>query len=855
MIRRAAGMGRGATAPDPDRYEHQYAHCDVLIIGGGLAGLAAARAAAVDGARVIVCDENPRWGGGVHNVEVVIDDRPSAQWIGETVANLSAQTGVTLLLRTTAFGYYDGNLVGAVERITDHLASPPSHLPRQRLWMIRAKVVVLASGAHERSIAYVNNDLPGTMLAGAAHTYVARHGVKPGTRAVMFTNNDGAYADALALHAAGIAIAAIVDVRGASSSAGGLPARARDAGLPLIADAVVGAARGQRHVRAVEVVPATGGAVRRIDCDIVCVSGGWSPAVHLFSQARGKLRYDEALAAFIPESSPMSIIPAGAVNGRFDVAMALADGHGAGSAARVRAGMSAAGAVAAPRAATTSVAPLQALWAVPSSGGGKRFVDLQNDVTADDIALARREGYQAVEHLKRYTTLGMGTDQGKTSNIIGLALMAGQLDGAIPQVGTTTFRPPYTPVTLGAVPGAESGVHVEPVRRSSMHDWHAAHGARFVNAGLWKRPHSYPRAGESEDAAANREAQNVRANVGVVDVSTLGKIELQGRDVAAFLNRVYINRWDNLAVGRCRYGVMLRDDGMVMDDGTTSRLAATHYLMTTTTVNAVKVMQHLEYLLQAVWPELEVYATSVTEQWSAAALSGPKSRDVLATLVDIDVSNAAFPFLAVGACHVRTQGGDIPARLFRMSYSGELAYEIHVPADRGREMWEAVIAAGAPFGIMPYGTEAMSTLRIEKGHVVIGPEADGRSTADDLGLGKLVNTAKWCVGKPLLGRAAMVAADRWQLVGLTALDGARMPRGAKIVADPDHPLPNPMQGHVTSWCYSPHCQAWIALALVANGRARHGEKLWAVSPLADARVRVQVGPPCFIDPDGERLRV
>jgi heterotetrameric sarcosine oxidase alpha subunit len=855
MIRRAAGMGRGASAPDPDRYEHQYAHCDVLVIGGGLAGLAAARAAAVDGARVIVCDENPRWGGGVPNVEVAIDDRPSAQWIGETVAHLSAQPDVTLLSRTTAFGYYDGNLVGAVERVTDHLASPPPHLPRQRLWMIRAKAVVLASGAHERSIAYANNDLPGTMLAGAAHTYVARHGVKPGTRAVVFTNNDGAYADALALHAAGIAIAAIVDVRSASSLAGGLPARARDAGLPLIAGAVAGAAHGRRHVRAVDVVPAAGGAARRIDCDIVCVSGGWSPVVHLFSQARGKLRYDETLAAFVPESSPMSIIPAGAVNGRFDVAMGLADGHDAGSAARVRAGMSAAAAVAAPRAATTSVAPLQALWAVPSSGGGKRFVDLQNDVTADDIALARREGYQAVEHLKRYTTLGMGTDQGKTSNIIGLALMAEQLGVAIPQVGTTTFRPPYTPITLGAVPGAESGVHVEPMRRSSMHDWHAAHGARFVNAGLWKRPHSYPRAGESEDDAASREAQNVRANVGIVDVSTLGKIELQGRDVAAFLNRVYINRWDNLAVCRCRYGVMLRDDGMVMDDGTTSRLGATHYLMTTTTVNAVKVMQHLEYLLQAVWPELEVHATSVTEQWSAAALSGPKSRDVLAALVDVDVSNAAFPFLAVGACHVRSQGGDIPARLFRMSYSGELAYEIHVPADRGREMWEAVIAAGAPFGIMPYGTEAMSTLRIEKGHVVIGPEADGRTTADDLGLGKLVNAAKWCVGKPLLGRAAMVAADRWQLVGLTALEGARMPRGAKIVADPDHSLPNPMQGHVTSWCYSPHCNAWIALALVANGRARHGETLWAVSPLADARVRVQVGPPCFIDPEGARLRV
>jgi sarcosine oxidase subunit alpha len=491
---------------------------------------------------------------------------------------------------------------------------------------------------------------------------------------------------------------------------------------------------------------------------------------------------------------------------------------------------------------------------VPASYGAKRFVDLQNDVTVDYVALAKREGYQSVEHLKRYTTLGMGTDQGKTSNVLGLALMAGELGTTIPAVGTTTFRPPYTPVTLGAFPGAATGPHVEPVRRSAMHGWHAAQGARFVNAGLWKRPHSYPRVGESEDDAAKREARNVRANVGVVDVSTLGKIELQGRDAAEFLNRVYINRFDNLAVGRCRYGVMLRDDGMVMDDGTTSRLADTHFLVTTTTVNAVRVMQHFEYLLQVAWPRLEVFATSVTEQWAAAAISGPRARDVVAALVDIDVANAAFPFLAVGACRVRTADGEVAARLFRMSYSGELAYELHVPAEHGLAAWEAIVANGARFGLMPYGTEAMSTLRIEKGHVVVGAEADGRTTADDLGLGKLVNAGKWCIGKPLLGRPALVAADRWQLVGLTALDGAAIPRGGKLVADPDRAAPNPMQGHVTSWCDSPHVGAWIGLALLAGGRARHGETLWAVSPLAGQRVRVKVGPPCFIDPDGTRLR-
>ncbi len=859
LIRRAAGMGRAALEPDPDRYEHRHAHCDVLVIGGGLAGLAAARAAAHAGARTILCDENPWWGGGVGAEASSIDDQPANQWVARTLRDLGVQADVTLLPRTTAFGYYDGNLIGAIERVADHLAAPPPHAPRQRFWMIRAKAVVLASGAHERGIAYANNDVPGSMLASAAATYVQRYAVRPGKRALVFTNNDGAYGDALALHAAGVEVAGIVDVRPESRSPGSWPARARDAGLPVLNSAVVTNVRGGQRVASAQVAPHAGGTATTIACDLVCVSGGWNPAVHLFSQARGKLRYDDALAAFVPDTSPLPIVPAGAVNGCFDAAGALVEGHAAGAAAAQHAGISASSAGApsprAPQAAPQPRAALQALWAVSAPApGAKRFVDLQNDVTADDVALAAREGYQSVEHLKRYTTLGMGTDQGKTSNIVGLALMAEQLGVALPRVGTTTFRPPYTPITLGAVPGAESGVHVEPTRTSAMHAWHAEHGARFVNAGLWKRPHSYPRAGESEDDAANREALNVRANVGVVDVSTLGKIELQGRDVAEFLNRVYINRWDNLAVGRCRYGVMLRDDGMVFDDGTTSRLAATHYLMTTTTANAAKVMQHIEFLLQAVWPQLEVYATSVTEQWSAAALSGPKARDVLALLVDVDVSNAAFPFLGVASCGVRSAAGAIPARLFRMSYSGELAYEIHVPADRGLHMWQAVLAAGAALGIMPYGTEAMSTLRIEKGHVVVGAEADGRTTADDLGLAKLVNPSKWCVGKPLLGRAGLVAADRWQLVGLTALDGARMPRGGKIVADPDHALPNPMLGHVTSWCFSPHCNAWIALALLANGRARHGEQLWVVSPLADAKAQVQVGAPCVIDPDGERLR-
>jgi sarcosine oxidase subunit alpha len=854
LIRRAAGMGRAASAADPATYEQQYAHCDVLVIGAGPAGIAAARAAAQCGARVILCDEGARIGGSLLSASDVIDGKPAAAWLAEAERAWADFPEVVLLTRTSAFGCYDGNLIGLVERVTDHLPEPPPHTPRQRLWKLRARTVVLASGAHERGIAYANNDLPGTLLAGATRTYVERYGVRPGARAVVFTNNDSAYATALALQRAGVAVAAIVDARRDDHPGGALPNAARAAGLPLITGSAVTGAHGGLHVACVDIAALAGGAVRRIDCDLVCVSGGWNPAVHLYSQARGTLRYDEALATFVPDRSPAAMLACGAANGRFDLSVALAEGHAAGVSAAAHAGLRAAASAAPPRAEPVAAGALQPLWSVPARRkSAKRFVDLQNDVTVDDIALAAREGYQAVEHLKRYTTLGMGTDQGKTSNIVGLALLAEQIGMPIPRVGTTTFRPPYTPVTLGAFPGQESAAHVAPTRHTAMHDWHAAHGARFVNTGLWKRPHSYPRAGETEFDAANREAKNVRTNVAIVDVSTLGKIELQGRDVAAFLNRIYINRWDTLAIGRCRYGVMLRDDGMVQDDGTTSRLATTHYLMTTTTVNAVTVMQHIEYLLQAVWPELDVFATSVTEQWAAAALAGPKARKVLEEIVDIDVADAAFPFLAVGDCTLRAPAGPIPARLFRMSYSGELAYEIHVPADQGRAMWEAVLAAGEAFGIMPYGTEAMGTLRIEKGHVVIGPEADGRTTADDLGLGKLVSPAKWCVGKPLLARPALTAPDRWQLVGLTTLDGAPMPRGAKLVADPDHALPNPMQGHVTSWCWSPNLDAWIALALLANGRARHGEIVWAMSPLANAKVRVRVGPPCFIDPEGARL--
>jgi sarcosine oxidase subunit alpha len=849
FIRRAAGMGRAAAEPDPDRYEHQYAHCDVLVVGGGPAGLAAARAAAQTGARVVLCQQSPYFGASVFGAETTIEGRPATQWVEDARAALRANRDVTLLARTTAFGYYDGNLVGALERVTDHLAAPPEQWPRQRMWMIRARAVVLAAGAIERGLAYENNDLPGTLLAGAALAYVRRYAVLPGMRAVVFACHDAAYASALALHEAGIAVEGIVDPRSEAQLAGAWPARARAAGLSLWPASTLACAHGRRRVSAVDLMPRAGGSTRRLDCDVVLVSGGYSPTVHLFSQARGTLAYDARIAAFVPQSSPLPMIAVGAANGCFDLAAAIADGAAAGldAAKGVRSRMQIE--------RVTDAADPGTPWSVATRArGAKAFVDLQNDVTVRDIRLAVREGYQAAEHLKRYTTLGMGTDQGKTSNVIGLGLAGEQLGVPLSDVGTTTFRPPYTPVAFGAIAGHARGAHVEPTRRTAMHAWHAGRGARFVNAGLWKRPHSYPRAGESENDAANREARNVRANVGVVDVSTLGKIELQGRDVAEFVNRVYVNRFDTLGVGRCRYGMMLREDGIVRDDGTLSRLDDMHYLMTTTTANAVAIMQYVERLLQVDWPELDVYATSVTEQWSAAAVSGPKARALVARVVDIDVANDAFPFLAAATCRVRTADGILHARVFRMSYSGELAYEVHVPARHGQAMWNAILEAGEAFGIMPYGTEAMNTLRIEKGHVVVGAEIDGRTTAADLGMEKLVNAGKWCIGKPLLARPALNEPGRWQLVGLRAAAGEAIPRGAKLVADADRAPINPMLGHVTSWCDSPHVGASIALALLAGGRARHGEALWAVSPLADARVRVTVGPSCFIDPAGERLR-
>ncbi len=847
-IRRMAGMGRAPTLPDPDRYEHRHAHCDALVVGAGPAGLAAALAAGRAGARLILVDEASAAGGSLRGGTATIGGRPAGEWVARTYAELAQLPDALLLSRAVAFGYYDHNQIAVLERVADHRGVRPGE-PRQRVWHIAARQVVLAAGAHERPLVFGNNDLPGVMLASAARGYVNRYAVRPGSTAVVFTNNDSAYAAALDLAAGGVAVKAVVDCRARAPEA--LIAALAAAGIEHAPGSVVLHATGGRALRRVMLAKLDGAGTsrqREIACDLLAVSGGWNPAVHLHAQSRGRPRYDAGIAAFVPGPPVQAERSAGAARGTFSLAGCLAEGVAAGAAAAEAAGFAAA--------VHLDLAPMQGafestiepLWQVPPGRGGrhKRFVDLQDDVTAADIALAVREGYRSVEHVKRYTTLGMGTDQGKTSNAIGFAHVAAALGSGISAVGTTTYRPPYVPVALGALAGAEGGRHFMPNRLTPMHAWHLAAGAVMMQSGPWRRPQCYPRPGESLEAAARREALAVRERVGLVDVSTLGKLELFGPDAVEFLERVYINRWRTLAVGRCRYGVMLREDGIVFDDGTTTRLGPERFFMTTTTGQAALVARRLDYYRKVLWPELDLRIVNVSEQWAGVALAGPASRRVLARVIEgLDIGPAALPYMAAGTGTV----GGVEARVLRISFSGDLAFEIYVPAGHGTMLWRRLIAAGAEDGISPYGIDALNALRIEKGHVA-GAELDGRTTAGDLGLGRMIRPLGDFIGRRSLSRPGLADPARWQLVGLEPADGARaLPPGAKILGAEA----NRYIGELTSTSWSPLLGMPIGLGLVAGGRARHGERLSAVSPLAGESVPVVVRSPMFVDPQGERL--
>jgi sarcosine oxidase subunit alpha len=845
VIRRAAGLGRAPTLPDPDIYANRFAHCDVLVVGAGPAGLAAALAAADAGARVILCDEQAELGGSLlAEGDTRIDGKPARVWLADALAILRANPKVTILSRTTAFGYYPHNLVGLAERVTDHLAAPAPHLPRERMWQVRAAQVVVAAGAIERPLVFPGNDRPGIMLADAARVYAARYGVRPGANAVVVTAHDSAYRAALDLKAAGTAIAAIIDIR--ANPTGEYHAKAVAAGIEILAATTICATSGRLRVTSVDAAPIAGGPRRRIACDLVLMSGGWTPSVHLHSQARGTLRYDEDLLAFVPDQSVEALRSTGACRGVFGLQAALADGRVAGDAAARKA------------------PPLPSpIGAIPGQGGFtgalphdrkpwkvRAFVDFQNDVTAKDIKLAIQEGFRSVEHIKRYTTNGMATDQGKTSNLNALGIASTTLDKPVPAIGLTAFRAPYTPTTFGTIAGHSSGELFDPVRTTPMHGNAVALGAVFEDVGQWKRARYFPLGAEDMHAAVDRECLGVRNSVGMFDASTLGKIEVVGPDAAEFLNRLYVNPWTKLEPGRCRYGIMLREDGAIMDDGVIGRLAPDRFHVTTTTGGAAAVMNHMEDYLQTEWPDLDVWLTSTTEQFAVIAVQGPRARDVLTGLVEgIDLSPEAMPHMSIRAGTI----GAVPIRLFRVSFTGELGFEINVPADFGPALWDAVLEAGKPHGITPYGTEAMHVLRAEKGYIIVGQETDGTVMPDDAGLSWAIGKAKKdFVGKRSLMRASMTDPDRKQLVGLLTEDPKIvLEEGAQIVADPAQAIPMTMLGHVTSSYHSAVVGRSIALAVVRRGRARIGETLYV--PMPDRAIPVKLVDPVFYDKAGARL--
>ncbi|MFF9779150.1 sarcosine oxidase subunit alpha family protein [Streptomyces sp. NPDC013978] len=837
------GQGRLATEPDPARYDAVHAHCDLLVVGAGPAGLAAAAAAAHSGARVILADDQPEPGGSLLGTAEHLD------WVGETAASLDAAPEVRVLHRTTVFGYYDDNHLLAVERRTNHLGgAAPDHVSRERVWRIRARRVVLATGAHERSLAFADNDRPGVMLASSARTHVNRHGALPGRRAVVLTTNDSAYAAALDLASAGLDITAIVDTR---PEPGEWAERARAAGIEVLAGHAVTGTEGEPRLTAVTVAPygeSTG--QREFAADLLLVSGGWNPVAHLFSQAGGKLRHDEALGSFVPDTCRQAVEVVGAASGLFDTAGVLAQGAAAGARAIEAEGYTAE----APR--LPAIAPQPAgtppmhVYVVPGDSDAPRFVDLQRDVTVADLARATGAGLRSVEHTKRYTTAGTANDQGKTSGVLASGVVAELLGVDVSSLGTTTFRPPYTPVSFAALAGRDRGVLSDPVRTTALHEWHVGHGALFENVGQWKRPWYYPRDGEDMETAVLRECAATREGVGFMDASTLGKIDVQGPDAGVFLDLLYTNMMSTLKVGMIRYGVMCRPDGMVFDDGTVIRVDRDRFLVTTTTGNAATVLDWMEEWLQTEWPELKVHCTSVTEQWATVALVGPKSREVIGSLAPgLAVANEDFPFMAWR----ETTVAGIEARVCRISFSGELAYEINVSPWDALTLWEALYEAGAPYGITPYGTETMHVLRAEKGYPIIGQDTDGTVTPQDLGMSWVVSKKKSdFIGKRSHTRPDAVRPDRKHLVGLLPEDpGTFLPEGTHLVADSVLPAPPvPMLGHVTSSYRSAALGRTFALALVKGGRDRVGERLYA--PVGDRLVPVTVASPVLYDPEGAR---
>ena len=855
FIRKAAGLGAATEAPDPDRYDWHHGFTDLLVVGAGPAGLTAALRAARSGLDVTLVEQDTEPGGSL--LAHPVDSAP-ARWLQRTLSELQASGRVRLLTRSTAFGVYDGNTVGVVERTVAGTVDPARGVPRQRLHIVRARALLMACGALERPLVFEGNDRPGVMLASAVGSYLHRWAVRPGRRAVFSVNNDAAWLDAIALARSGAQVT-LADARSQAGEA--VLACARQAGVQVEFGSAVVRARGAQGVRSALLarVEAASGAVqgtpRELPADLVAMSGGWTPTLHLTSH-RGILpRWDAALGSFVPGGFDRGHFGAGAMVGAQTWAEAIGGAWDAAGQALQACGARADGdPPPLPETDDLGMAfrPLPPLRTARPAD--KAFVDFQSDVSVDDVALAHREGYQSVEHLKRYTTLGMGTDQGKTSNLNALAIMAGLRGLDVQDVGTTTFRPPYSPVSIGVLAGRSVRGHLAAVRRTAMHEWHLENGGQMMEAGAWKRPLWYRGAGATLAEAYKAEMAIVRDEVGIADVSTLGKIDVQGPDAAEFLNRVYVNGFAKLPVGKARYGFMLREDGIVMDDGTTSRLSDTRFFMTTTTAQAARVMSHLEFLLQVVWPELRVTVASVSDQWAAMSLAGPKVRELMqAAFPGVDFATEAIPHMGVLDTVGRGALDGVPLRIIRLTFSGELAYEVYTPTHPGRAVWEHLFSAGAPWRLRPYGLEALGSLRIEKGHVV-GSEMDGRTTLDDLGMGKMASSIKPFWGDALRRSPDLTRADRPTLVGLEAVDPGQAPNNGAILFFADDAIRGHGRGHITSTTYSASVGKAIALGLLQGGLAHVGKEVIAASPVHGRQYRLRVVDPCFLDPEGSRYR-
>ncbi len=854
FIRGAAGLGKSPSAPDPDTYASRYAHCDVLVVGAGPAGLAAALEAGRSGARVILVDEQAEPGGSlISDPAAVIDGQTGWQWLKSATEELAGLSNVTVLPRTTAIGYYHQNFLGLCQRLTDHLETLPEGAPRERMWRVRAEQVVLAQGAIEKPLVFHGNDRPGVMLAGAARTFLNRYGVKAGNRAVVVTSHDSAWLAAFDLAEAGVKVAAIVDVRPMIPDH--LARRAAALGIEVLAGWTATGTAGRLRVSSVRVNPVSAdgkvGSPRTVACDTLLMCGGWTPSVHLFSHTKGKLDWNEERQMFLPGAPTEEMRCAGAGNGAFGLKDALAEGASAGAAAATDAGFKA-------QAADYRVSGdiectgigVRDLPTDRDPSSAKAFVDFQNDVTAKDIKLAVREGFHSIEHIKRYTTTGMATDQGKTSNINGLAIAAAAVKRPAPAVGLTTFRPPYTPTTFGAFAGYNRGALFEVTRKTAIDGWAEENGAVFEPVALWRRAWYFPRPGEDMHTAVARECRATRQSLGMFDASTLGKIEIVGPDAAEFMNRMYTNAWTKLAPGRLRYGLLLGEDGFIRDDGVIGRLTSDRFHVTTTTGGAARVLAMMEDYLQTEWPDLRVWLTSTTEQWAVIALNGPNARKLIEPLVEgIDLSDAAFPHMSVAEGRIC----GVPTRIFRVSFTGELGFEVNVPSRYGRAVWEALHEAGRQYGITPYGTETMHVLRAEKGYIIVGQDTDGTLTPEDAGLGWAIGKAKPdFVGKRSLARPDMLHPGRRQLVGLVTSDPKTvLEEGAQIVADPGQAVPMKMIGHVTSSYWSEALGRSIALAVVEGGRALQGRTVHVPMP---GRVHAtEIAGTVFFDPENKRL--